>query len=98
MKAERQLPTRAAKKGFEAAAPLLQERGAAVDAQDSGGRTALMRVTDAEDHATAPRRLEWDAAVEAVDEDGWTLLMWAAGEGREAVVGLVCGGGRRGDG
>jgi ankyrin repeat protein len=49
MQVERQLSIQAAKKGCEAAAPLLQERGSAVDAQDSDGRTALMRVAEAGD-------------------------------------------------
>jgi ankyrin repeat protein len=81
MRAERQLSTREAKNGFEAAAPPLQEREAVVDAQDPGGRTALMRVAEAEDHETALLLLEWGAVVEAMDEDEWTPLMWAAGEG-----------------
>ena len=100
MRAEHQLSTRAAKKGFEGAALLLQEREAAVDAQDPGGRTALMRVAEAESHKTALLPLEWGAVVEAMDEDEWTPLMWAAGEGREVVAELLLGwwGGRRGDG
>ena len=89
MQAERQLAMRAAKKGFEVAAPLLQEKRAAVDAQDADGRTALMRVAEAGDQATARLLLELGAAVDAQDSGGGTPLMRAAAKGHEAVVKLL---------
>jgi hypothetical protein len=71
VQAERQLLMLAAKKGLEAA----------VNAQDSDGRTALIRVAEAGDQATARLLLELGATVDAQDPSGGTPLMRAAEKG-----------------
>ena len=80
MQAEHKSSTRVAMRGFEAAA---------VDVQDMYGRTALMRVAENGDQATARLLLEWGAAIDATDENGCTPLMYAAEQGHEVVVGLL---------
>lgn len=80
MQAEHKSSTRVAMRGFEAAA---------VDVQDMYGRTALMRVAENGDQATARLLLELRVAIDATDENGWTPLMYAAEQGHEIVVELL---------
>ena len=73
--------------GDQATARLLLEWGAAVNAQDPGGWTPLMRAAEKGHEAVVELLLlEWRAAVEVTDEDGCTPLMWAAENGHEAVA------------
>lgn len=78
----------AARRGQTAAVAALLGKGAAVDAADKNGRTALMMAAE-KGHADAVKLLlERGANADARDKDGWTAYGLAVMEGRDAVVKL----------
>jgi ankyrin repeat protein len=68
---------------------LLLGKGAAVDAADEDGWTALHCAALNGHEATVRLLLEKGAAVDAADEGGWTALRWAARNGHEAIVQML---------
>ncbi|KAH7000851.1 hypothetical protein EDB80DRAFT_81671 [Ilyonectria destructans] len=76
--------------GHRVVVKLLLEKGAGIEAKDSGhGRTPLSWAAGNGHEATVKLLLEKGADVEAKDEHGRTLLSQAAGNGHEAIVKLL---------
>jgi hypothetical protein len=72
-----------------AKALLQSEKGADVEAEDSGGRTALLWASRNGHEAVVRLLLEQGADVEAKDSGGQTALLWASRNGHEAVIRLL---------
>jgi len=68
---------------------LMLDRGAAIEAKDEDGWTAIMLAAYNGHTEIVKMLLDRGAAVEARDADGNTALMWAAMEGHTATVGLL---------
>eukprot|EP01045_Picozoa_sp_COSAG04_P019090 COSAG04_NODE_1822_length_5493_cov_33.626251_3_plen_247_part_00 len=88
---------RAAEWGHADTVVALLQGGAAVDAVDKDGMTALMKAASSDERAlpfnghpdTVAALLQGGAAVDAVDEDGATALMWAAFSGHAECARLL---------
>ena len=65
------------------------DRGAAVNAPDSTGRTPLIEAVFGGHLSTLEELLKRGADVNAQDADGWTALMEAASKGRADVVRIL---------
>lgn len=77
---------RAALVGDTGAVSAFLDRGVAVDARDTGGRTPLMEAVFGGHIDTVEELLKRGAEVNAQDRDGWTALMEASAKGRADVV------------
>ena len=77
---------RAALVGNTAAVGFFLDRGTAVNATDSTGRTPLIEAVFGGHLSTVEELLKRGADVNAQDADGWTALMEAASKGRADVV------------
>jgi uncharacterized protein len=64
----------------------LLDRGAAVEAKDGTGRTALIEAVFGGHKDAVELLLERGAEVNGQDADGWTALMEAASKGRTEIV------------
>lgn len=73
-------------RGDGAAAELLLDRGANVNARDNAGVTALMLAARNGHTALLRRLLDRGATVEARTRDGWTALTYAAWTGHPDVA------------
>jgi uncharacterized protein len=82
-----------ARLGCEAQARALLDRGAAIDAKDREGKTALAKAAEADKLAVIRLLLERGANVNARAVDGSTPLFYAAEQDRGAVVALLLEGG-----
>jgi ankyrin repeat protein len=81
----------AAKEGYEAVVQLLLEHGAAIDAADGNGDTALYIAARNGHEAVVGLLLEYGAGIEATSYDGYRPIHAAAVSGHEAVVELLLG-------
>ena len=79
----------AARLGCEAEARALLDRGAAIDAKDREGKTALAKAAEADKLPLIRLLLERGANVNARAVDGSTPLFYAAEQDRGAVVALL---------
>jgi uncharacterized protein len=79
----------AARLGCEAQARTLLDRGAAIDAKDREGKTALAKAAEADKLPLIRLLLERGANVNARAVDGSTPLFYAAEQDRGAVVALL---------
>jgi ankyrin repeat protein len=79
----------AARLGCEAEARALLDRGAAIDAKDREGKTALAKAAEADKLPLIRLLLERGANVNARAVDGSTALFYAAEQDRGAVVALL---------
>ena len=79
----------ASRLGCEAQARALLDRGAAIDAKDREGKTALAKAAEADKLALVRLLLEHGADVNARAVDGATPLFTAAEQDRGAVVALL---------
>ena len=79
----------AARLGCEAQARALLDRGAAIDAKDREGKTALAKAAEADKLPVVRLLLERGANVNARAVDGSTPLFYAAEQDRGAVVALL---------
>jgi uncharacterized protein len=79
----------AARLGCEAQARALLDRGAAIDAKDREGKTALAKAAEADKLPLIKLLLERAANVNARAVDGSTPLFYAAEQDRGAVVALL---------
>jgi uncharacterized protein len=79
----------AARLGCEAQARALLDRGAAIDAKDREGKTALAKAAEADKLPLIKLLLERGANVNARAVDGSTPLFYAAEQDRGAVVALL---------
>ena len=79
----------AARLGCEAQARALLDRGAAIDAKDREGKTALAKAAEADKLPVIKLLLERGANVNARAVDGSTPLFYAAEQDRGAVVALL---------
>jgi ankyrin repeat protein len=79
----------AARLGCEAEARALLDRGAAIDAKDREGKTALAKAAEADKLQLIRLLLERGANVNARAVDGSTPLFYAAEQDRGAVVALL---------
>ena len=79
----------AARLGCEAQARALLDRGAAIDAKDREGKTALAKAAEADKLPLIRLLLERGANVNARAVDGSTPLFYAAEQDRGAVVALL---------
>ena len=79
----------AARLGCEAEARALVDRGAAIDAKDREGKTALAKAAEADKLPLIRLLLERGANVNARAVDGSTPLFYAAEQDRGAVVALL---------
>jgi ankyrin repeat protein len=79
----------AARLGCEPQARALLDRGAAIDAKDREGKTALAKAAEADKLAVIRLLLERGANVNARAVDGSTPLFYAAEQDRGAVVALL---------
>ncbi len=87
----------AAKQGDVAAIGVALGGGAAVDATDKDGGTALMLAARSGHAAAVEALARAGADLEATDKDGWTALMFAAGldHGADAAAALLKAGADR---
>lgn len=79
----------AARFGCEAQARTLLDRGAAIDAKDREGKTALAKAAEADKLPLMRLLLERGANVNARAVDGSTPLFYAAEQDRDAVIALL---------
>ena len=79
----------AARLGCEAEARALLDRGAAIDAKDREGKTALAKAAEADKLPLIRLLLERGANVNARAVDGSTPLFYAAEQDRGAVIALL---------
>jgi ankyrin repeat protein len=79
----------AARLGCEAEARTLLDRGAAIDAKDREGKTALAKAAEADKLPLIRLLLERGANVNARSVDGSTPLFYAAEQDRGAVIALL---------
>ena len=79
----------AARLGCEAQARALLDRGAAIDAKDREGKTALAKAAEADKLPLIRLLLERGANVNARAVDGSTPLFYAAEQDRGAVIALL---------
>ena len=79
----------AARLGCEAEARALLDRGAAIDAKDREGKTALAKAAEADKLPLIRLLLERGANVNARGVDGSTPLFYAAEQDRGAVIALL---------
>jgi ankyrin repeat protein len=78
---------KAALNGHLDAVERLLAAGAAVDAEDKGGYTALMLAASNNHTAVIQRLLSQGAMVDHQERtQGWTALIWAAKQGHEQTV------------
>ena len=79
----------AAFEGFFESAKLLVNRGANVNAKDSGGQTPFMDAAHSPNLETAFFLIKHGADLEAAELDGTTCLMWAVMSGNDKLVSEV---------
>ena len=79
----------AARLGCEAQARALLDRGAAIDAKDREGKTALAKAAEADKLPLIKLLLERGANVNARAVDGSTPLFYAAEQDRGAAIALL---------
>jgi hypothetical protein len=78
----------AAEHGHDAVVKLLLEKGAKVNAEDKGNRTALCWAARFGHESTARLLLENGAELDSKDEDNRTALWWAPWPGNESTASM----------